>query len=76
MLKSRPQVALVDIGLPGIDGYEVARRVRASRDGRGVYLIALTGYGGFDGHLTKPVDVDVLTGLLERRAQRPSRSAL
>ncbi|MBL8953479.1 MAG: response regulator [Myxococcaceae bacterium] len=87
VLKKRPQIALVDIGLPGIDGYEVARRVRASRDGRDVYLVALTGYGGsevaaaaksagFDAHLTKPVDVDVLTEVLERRAQRASRTAL
>jgi PAS domain S-box-containing protein len=61
----RPDVALIDIGLPGIDGYEVARRVRA--DVPGVRLVAVTGYGqpddleraraaGFDVHLVKPVD--------------------
>ena len=65
-----PEVALVDIGLPGIDGYEVARRVRADA-GKRVTLIALTGYGlpedrrrtaeaGFDLHLVKPVDYEKL----------------
>ncbi|CAN7403900.1 response regulator [Pseudoduganella sp. LjRoot289] len=67
----RPDLALVDIGLPGIDGYEVARRLRASADTCGMKLIALTGYGlaedqrrvleaGFDMHLVKPVDIDHL----------------
>ena len=66
-----PQVALVDIGLPGIDGYEVARRARALDGGRTVILAALTGYGqdrdreralqaGFDLHLTKPVSYEEL----------------
>ena len=69
-----PDIALVDIGLPGIDGYEVARRVRA-RDARRPVLIALTGYGqpedrrrateaGFDDMLVKPVDPNLLTDLL------------
>ncbi len=69
-----PDIALVDIGLPGIDGYEVARLVRA-RDGRRPVLIALTGYGqpedrrraseaGFDEVLVKPVDPTVLAALL------------
>jgi two-component system, sensor histidine kinase len=69
-----PDIALVDIGLPGIDGYEVARRVRA-RDARRPVLIALTGYGqpedrrrateaGFDEMLVKPVDPTALTELL------------
>ena len=63
----RPDVALVDLGLPGFDGFELARRVRAGADGRAVRLVALTGYGlpddqrrsreaGFDAHLVKPVD--------------------
>jgi CheY-like chemotaxis protein len=67
-------IALVDIGLPGIDGYEVARRARAL-DGRRPVLIALTGYGqpedrrraseaGFDELLDKPVDPTVLATLL------------
>jgi CheY-like chemotaxis protein len=66
-----PDIALVDIGLPGIDGYEVARRMRANPDTHHIKLIALTGYGlaedqrrvldaGFDLHLVKPVDVEHL----------------
>jgi signal transduction histidine kinase len=61
-----PDVALIDIGLPDVDGYEVARRLRAAPGGRRMGLIAITGYGqaedqrrayeaGFDAHLTKPV---------------------
>jgi CheY-like chemotaxis protein len=70
-----PDVMLVDIGLPGIDGFEVARRVRAHEHGKRVLLVALTGYGrdddkertraaGFDHHLTKPVQLDALQGLV------------
>ncbi|RYE80310.1 MAG: response regulator [Oxalobacteraceae bacterium] len=66
-----PDVALVDIGLPGIDGYEVARRLRAEPQTREIRLIALTGYGlaedqqrvldaGFDLHLVKPVELEAL----------------
>ena len=73
-LALRPSVALVDIGLPTMDGYEVARRVRAAL-GDGITLVALTGYGhpenaerataaGFDAHLTKPVALDRLAALL------------
>ena len=69
-----PDVALVDIGLPGIDGYEVARRIRAFGTRRPL-LIALTGYGqpedrrrateaGFDSMLVKPVDPASLSELL------------
>jgi CheY-like chemotaxis protein len=69
-----PDVALVDIGLPEVDGYEVARRFRAMGPQR-PYLIALTGYGnpddvkrareaGFDAHLLKPVDPDALARVL------------
>jgi two-component system, sensor histidine kinase len=69
-----PDVALIDIGLPGIDGYEVARRLRA-RDARRPVMIALTGYGqpedrrrateaGFNALLVKPVDPSALTDLL------------
>jgi CheY-like chemotaxis protein len=69
---SPPDVALIDIGLPDIDGYEVARRLRAARPPRELALIALTGFGqaedqrrafaaGFDAHLTKPVTPDRLS---------------
>jgi CheY-like chemotaxis protein/anti-sigma regulatory factor (Ser/Thr protein kinase) len=72
----RPDVAVVDIGLPGVDGYTVAERIRAAESGdRRMRLIALTGYGsetdrrraadaGFDAHLTKPVDPQRLAQLL------------
>ena len=64
--ETHPDVALIDIGLPDLDGYEVARRLRAAPGGRRMGLIAITGYGqaedqrrayaaGFDAHLTKPV---------------------
>lgn len=67
----RPEIVLLDIGLPGIDGYEVARRVRKSMHGKGVVLVALTGWGqdrdrerasdaGFDLHWVKPVGLDKL----------------
>ncbi len=70
-LAGRPAAALVDIGLPGIDGYEVARRLRGDPSTSGIRLIALTGYGlaedqrrvleaGFDQHLVKPVGMDQL----------------
>jgi PAS domain S-box-containing protein len=70
-----PDVAIVDIGLPGIDGFEVARRIRQRLDGRPMLLVALTGYGfpsdyehsaaaGFDHHLVKPLDPDQLERLL------------
>ena len=69
----RPDVALLDIGLPGMDGYELAGRLKALF--AGLRLIAVTGYGqdadraraaaaGFDHHLVKPVDLDRLIGLL------------
>jgi two-component system CheB/CheR fusion protein len=70
-----PDVVILDVGLPEIDGYEVARRVRADPKLAGVRLIAVTGYGqevdraasraaGFDAHLVKPVQADCLLGLL------------
>jgi DNA-binding response OmpR family regulator len=70
----RPQVALLDIGMPRMDGYETARVLRQSHGGD-IVLIALTGWGqdedkaraldaGFDHHLTKPADPDVLHRLI------------
>ena len=75
----RPDVVLLDLGLPGIDGYEVARRIRAMPEGREVLLVAQTGWGqdedrrrtaaaGFDAHLVKPVELDALLRLLDERA--------
>ena len=74
-LVSPPDVMLVDIGLPGMDGYEVARRLRADAGLRTVRLVALTGYGrdedqeralnaGFDHHLVKPVEIEALQQLI------------
>jgi CheY-like chemotaxis protein len=73
--RAKPGVILCDIGLPDIDGLEVARRVRRAPDLSGARLIALTGYGqpedvrtaleaGFDAHLTKPINLDQLLALL------------
>jgi DNA-binding response OmpR family regulator len=67
----RPQIALLDIGLPGMTGHELARQLRARPWGASMRLIAVTGWGqesdrlksteaGFDEHLTKPVDPDQL----------------
>ncbi len=71
----KPDIALIDIGLPGIDGYEVARKVRLDSSCEKVRLVALTGYGqshdianaraaGFDAHLVKPVDLDALAKII------------
>jgi CheY-like chemotaxis protein len=70
-----PQVCLLDIGLPGMDGYELARRLRAQPATRHALLVAITGYGqdsdrrlaaeaGFDRHLVKPIDLDTLRDAL------------
>ncbi|HEV8659030.1 MAG TPA: MASE1 domain-containing protein [Thermoanaerobaculia bacterium] len=72
-----PEVVLLDIGLPGMDGYAVARQLRASRESAGAYLVALTGYGqpedlersraaGFDQHLLKPVTPENLMQVLKQ----------
>jgi len=72
----RPDVVLLDIGLPLMDGYEVARRLRQTPQTAGALLIALTGYGqqgdrqrgkdaGFDGHMLKPVDPHALARMIE-----------
>ncbi len=72
----RPAAIVVDIGLPGIDGYQVARTIRSELWGHAILLIALTGWGqaadkeralaaGFDHHLTKPADPDALQNLID-----------
>ena len=82
-----PDLMLVDLGLPGMDGCELVRRARQTPALRGVWLVALTGFGrdedrrltraaGFDLHLLKPVDPEHLRKLLDRhtRHQRPSNA--
>ena len=78
----RPDVVLMDISMPNMNGYEAGRRLRAQPWGTSVVLIALTGWGrpedvdaalgaGFDGHLLKPVEADALIRLItELRARR------
>jgi len=77
-VQHHPEIVLLDIGMPGMDGYEVARRIRSAAGGREIYLVALTGWGqekdrqrataaGFDAHLTKPVEPDRLEDVLEKK---------
>ncbi len=74
--RDRPRAAIIDIGMPGMSGHEVARRMRLEAWGRNAVLIALTGWGqeqdkqaakaaGFDEHLTKPVDPDDVERVLD-----------
>jgi CheY-like chemotaxis protein len=71
----KPSVVLLDIGMPGLNGYDTARRIRTLQNHNGVKLVALTGWGqeddrrrseeaGFDAHLVKPVDLPALNKLL------------
>ena len=75
--RHKPEVALLDIGMPMLDGYEVAKRIRSQPWGQRITLVALTGWGqdsdrrrsreaGFDSHLVKPLDLETLTELLAR----------
>jgi DNA-binding response OmpR family regulator len=81
IVEANPDVALVDVGLPDVDGYELARRVRAT--GSRVRLLALTGHGapehsraaleaGFDAHLVKPIEGAALLALLTGHDERRS----
>jgi PAS domain S-box-containing protein len=78
----RPDLVLLDIGLPGMDGYDVARRLRVDPELPALTLVALTGFGqdedrrrtsaaGFDHHLTKPVEYDALAELIGTALRRP-----
>jgi CheY-like chemotaxis protein len=75
----RPDVGVFDIGMPDLDGYELAERIRREAWGKKITLIAVTGWGqesdkrrallaGFDHHLTKPIDPDRLEPLFEPRS--------
>lgn len=85
----KPHLAFVDIGMPGMDGYETARRIRMLAEGKDLFLAALSGWGqeddrrrsmeaGFDRHFVKPIKFDVLEALLastqSRRSPRPALS--
>lgn len=78
-----PRVVLLDLGMPGMDGFETARRIRQQRWGQNVVLVAVTGWGlpedrrrtqaaGFNAHLVKPVNDDELLGVLDTLLARPS----
>ena len=80
-LEDPPAIAVIDVGLPGIDGYQVAQNLRSTEHGRDMLLVALTGYGrpedraralesGFDMHLVKPVQPEKLQAILAAPPQR------
>jgi CheY-like chemotaxis protein len=85
-LQLRPQVVIIDLELPGINGFEVAKRIRGSEGGADAVLVALTGYGqsqerrraaevGFDDYLLKPLDVERLRAILcDRQAKESSHA--
>ncbi|HEX4072495.1 MAG TPA: response regulator, partial [Planctomycetaceae bacterium] len=79
----KPEIVLLDVGLPRLNGFDVARRLRESEDLRQVMLVALTGWGheedrrrskeaGFDHHMVKPADPAALDRVLESLASRPA----
>lgn len=79
--RERPEVLVLDIGMPGMSGYELARHIRQESWGRGALLVAVTGWGqredrersreaGFDHHLTKPVDPEALQSLIGEFARQ------
>jgi DNA-binding response OmpR family regulator len=79
ILRLSPDVAIVDLGLPVLDGYKLAERVRSQVGPNSVRLIALTGYGqesdrirareaGFDAHLVKPADINAVMSVLTPKA--------
>ena len=78
-----PHLGLLDLGLPGMDGFEVARRLRKAPGGSDLKLVTISGYGheadrelsraaGFDAHLVKPVDLDAIAALIARLLRSPT----
>ena len=83
-MRMRPDVVILDIGMPRMNGYDAARRIREQEPNRSALLIAITGWGqdldrrrsleaGFDHHLIKPVEAEVLDKLLQSFASNPQR---
>jgi signal transduction histidine kinase len=83
----RPDVILLDIGMPILDGYEVARRIRSEPWGKGVFLVAVSGWGqsedrkratdaGFDLHFRKPIGLPILESILQQAAQLNAASSV
>ena len=81
--KLKPSVIFLDIGLPGLNGFEVAKRIRNEAWGRSILLVAITGWGtienreqsrlaGFNAHLVKPVNFSELTTILRELAPAPT----
>ncbi|HEY0705824.1 MAG TPA: response regulator [Polyangia bacterium] len=81
ILSAKPDLALVDLGLPGFDGYTVASEVRKHADAETIHLVAMSGFGqesdrrrskevGFNAHLVKPADMDALLEVLSKSAER------
>jgi two-component system CheB/CheR fusion protein len=85
--RARPELVLLDLGMPGMDGFEVAGRLRAREVGREAMIVALTGWGdaeakargraaGFDAHIVKPPTAELLDGVLARAAERRALRAV
>ena len=84
--KLKPEVVLLDIGLPGMNGFEVAQRLRQNANSHEMMLVALSGYNheddvrhcrdvGFDSHLCKPADLDEVQQIVEAWSQRHQPAA-
>ena len=82
-LTFRPDIGLLDLGLPGFDGYSLARKIRDHDEGKLIYLVALTGYGqsedrlrskqaGFDKIMVKPLDINQLELMIQRANREPT----
>src|ERR1044071_3857018 len=80
-LEAKPDIALIDVGLPDMSGHEVARRIREAPGAEGIVLVAVTGYGteedrrlaleaGFDFHLVKPVEASALERVFQAARSR------
>ena len=82
--RQKPEVGIIDIGMPDLNGHEVARQIRQTEWGKHMVLIAATGWGqdsdereaieaGFDAHMTKPIDLRKLSAIVDELLQRKRR---